>query len=31
MLSERQTLMILGWLLGSISIGTFLLSALALR
>jgi hypothetical protein len=31
MLNERQTLMILGWTLGSVCIGTFLLSALALR
>jgi hypothetical protein len=31
MLDEHQTLAILGWTLGSVCFGTFLLSALALH
>ena len=31
MLDERQTLRILGWMLGTICLSTFVLSALALR
>ncbi len=30
MLDERQTLAILGWMLGTVCLGTFVLSALAL-
>ena len=31
MLNEQQTLAILGWTLGSVCLGTFLLSALVLH
>jgi hypothetical protein len=31
MLNERQTLTILGWTLGTVCIGTLVLSALSLR